>query len=49
MSARFVAPVYPGDTLSVARWRLDDDATVLAGYHNGDKPVITGGFGGRFV
>lgn len=49
MSARFVAPMFPGDTLSVALWRLDGGATVFAGYRDGDKPVITGGFGERFV
>jgi hypothetical protein len=48
MSARFVASVYPG-TRSAWRCGLDDDATVFAGYRDGDKPVITGGFGGQFI
>jgi acyl dehydratase len=49
MSARFVAPVFPGDRLSVAMWKLDDSNTAFEGRRNGDQVVIAGGRGHRFV
>jgi acyl dehydratase len=48
MSARFVAPVYPGDRLSVAMWSLGDGNTAFEGHRNGTELVITGGLGNRF-
>lgn len=49
MTARFVAPMYPGDSLTVSMWRVDDDHTVFTGHRDGDQLVISGGLGERFV
>jgi len=49
MSARFVAPIYPGDRLSVAMWTVDGNNTAFEGRRNGDQLVIAGGLGDRYA
>lgn len=44
LSARFVAPVYPGDALSVAIWLLDDELVSFEGHRNDEQLVISGTF-----
>jgi acyl dehydratase len=48
MSARFVAPMYPGERLTVAMWTVDNSNTAFEGRRNGDQVVIAGGMGERF-
>lgn len=49
MSARFVAPMYPGDRLTVAMWRVDEANTAFEGRRNGEQLVIAGGLGDRYA
>ena len=49
LSARFVAPMYPGERLTVAMWTVDESNTAFEGRRNGDQVVIAGGLGDRFV
>jgi acyl dehydratase len=44
MSARFMAPVYPGDPLSVAIWIAQDGSAVFEGRRNDEQLVISGTF-----
>jgi acyl dehydratase len=48
MSARFVTPMYPGDRLTVAMWRIDEGNTAFEGRRNGDQLVIAGGLGDQY-
>lgn len=43
MSARFAAPVWPGDTLNVDVWRPEDGVVHFAVRGRGDKEVLTAG------
>ena len=47
MSARFVAPMYPGDHLTVSMWATDE-GIAFEGRRTGDELVISGGLGERF-
>jgi acyl dehydratase len=49
MSARFVAPMFPGDHLNVSLWTIDDRTTAFEGRRNGDQLVITGGLGDQYA
>ena len=45
MSARFVAPMYPGELLTVAMWNVGEGRTVFEGRRNGSEIVIAGSLG----
>jgi acyl dehydratase len=43
MEARFSSPVFPGDDLTIAMWRIGDGEAVFQTRRNGDAVVIDGG------
>jgi hypothetical protein len=43
MSARFAAPVWPGDTLNVDLWQPDPNTVRFTVRGRGDKEVLTAG------